>query len=199
MFRFYGLFDFTRMGLRYTRNKLCNPGLDKIAAMNGVKALKAKNINSKRFLDKLRELNPDAIVSVSAPQIFRKKLLELPRLGCWNVHGGRLPRYRGMMPAFWTLFNGEKEGAITIHKMNSKLDDGEILYQYVYPIELGETLDHLIRRSKIKAAEVLLEALEILRQRDFQLVPNNTQKATYFTFPSAKDVKRFRRKGLKLI
>lgn len=199
MLRFYGFFNFIRMQFRYLSAKLFKTGLDQMAEANGINVLRTKNINSKSFLRKLADLNPDVVVSVSASQIFRSRLLELPRLGCWNVHGGRLPRYRGMMPAFWTLFNGEREGAITVHKMNARLDDGDILYQHVYPVEPGESLDHLVSRSKILGAGVLLKALDMLTRRDWKLLPNDADQATYYSFPTPQEVKLFKDKKLKLL
>ena len=104
-----------------------------------------------------------------------------------------------MMPSFWTLLNGEREGAITIHRMNPRLDDGEILHQHVYPIEARESLDQLIKRTKAMAAQVLLDALEMLSRGDYELKPNDIEQATYYSFPTYEDVRAFRRAGLKLL
>ncbi len=199
MLRFYGPVDFLRMTWRYLLSKIRGANLARLAARSGVPMLKTRNINSKSFLARLRGMNPDVVVSVSAPQIFRKRLLSTPRLGCWNLHGGKLPRYRGMMPSFWTLLSGEREGAITVHKMNPRLDDGDILHQYVYPIQPGESLDHLIVRTKVLGARVLLDALDKLASGDFRLQPNDAAQATYFSFPTPKEVRAFRKKGLKLL
>ncbi|MFH1010165.1 MAG: formyltransferase family protein, partial [bacterium] len=199
MMRFYGPRDFGRMALRYLWKRLREPNLRTLATQQGAAFFPAQDINSDEFLTHLAKMEPDVIVSVAAPQIFRKRLLRLPRLGCWNIHGGYLPRYRGMMPAFWTLLHGEKEGAITIHKMNSRLDDGEILLQKTYPILPGESLDHLIRRSKTLGARILLDALEMLHHGDHELLPNDRAQATYFSFPASDDVRRYRNKGLKLV
>jgi methionyl-tRNA formyltransferase len=199
MVAFYGRRDFGRMVLRYLWRRFRGPNLTRLAGRRGVEVFAVRDINSDEFLDRLGEMAPDVVVSVAASQIFRKRLLNLPRLGCWNVHGGWLPRYRGMMPAFWTLLSGETKGAVTVHKMNSRLDAGDILAQHIYSIEPRESLDHLIRRSKILAAKVLLDALEQLHRGEYELQPNDSAKATYFSFPTPEDVRRFRKKGLKLL
>jgi len=199
MLQFYGPRDFGRMASRYLWKRLCEANLRTLATRRGAAFFPAQDINSVEFLSRLAEMEPDAVVSVAAPQIFRKRLLSLPRLGCWNIHGGYLPRYRGMMPAFWTLLNGENKGAITVHKMNARLDDGEILLQKTYPIPPGESLDHLIRRSKTLGARVLLDALKMLHTGDYELLPNDRTQATYFSFPTRLDVQRFRSRGLKLV
>jgi len=199
MVNFYGIRDFCRMGLRYLLKRLRNPSLTALAARHGVRVFSVRDINSTEFLNHLAEMKPDVIVSVAASQIFRQRLLNLPPRGCWNVHGGCLPRYRGMMPAFWTLLHGERTGAITVHRMNSRLDDGEILLQRMYPIESGESLDHVISHSKTLGAGVLLDALEMLYRGDYTLLPNDRAEATCFTFPTRGDVRRFREKGLRLL
>jgi methionyl-tRNA formyltransferase len=83
--------------------------------------------------------------------------------------------------------------------MNTRLDDGEILLQKTYPIIPGESLDHLIRRSKILGARILLDALEMLHRGDYELLPNDRAQATYFSFPMRDDVRRFKKKGVKLV
>jgi hypothetical protein len=55
------------------------------------------------------------IVSVSCPQIFKKELIELPARGCLNVHGASLPQYRGVMPSFWMLANGERQAGVSVY------------------------------------------------------------------------------------
>jgi methionyl-tRNA formyltransferase len=199
MLKFYGPIDFIRLGWRYFLARLKGSRMRSGARSAGVTVSDEPDINAEPFLERLKSLNIDAVVSVAASQIFRKKLLELPRLGCWNVHGGRLPRFRGMMPAFWTLMEGESEGAVTVHKMNSRLDDGDILLQRLYPIQDGEPLHDLIVRSKRIAAGALLDALETLHTGNYELQPNDRNQATIFTFPTKEEVQKFRRKGIRLI
>jgi methionyl-tRNA formyltransferase len=164
-----------------------------------VPLLPTSNINGAEYLARLRALAPDVIISVNAPQIFKRKLLELPRLGCINVHGALLPKYRGRLPSFWVLLNGEKETGVTVHFMNEDLDDGPIIRQRIVPIAPDETQHSLLLKTKQVGAELLLEALEDLERGSAQLKVNARELATYNSFPTPQDGRRFRQLGRRFI
>ena len=147
----------------------------------------------------IRQLNLDLIVSVAAPQVFKSALIAVPRIGCINIHNAKLPKYRGMLPNFWQMYHGEKSVGTSIHRINDKIDDGDILLQKETPIQPGETLDSLIRRTKKIGANMMIEAIEGLKSGLLQPIVNSSAQATYFGFPSKNDVSEFRRKGGRLI
>ncbi len=70
------------------------------------------------FIDKLKELNPDVICVVAYGKILPKEVLDIPHLGCINVHGSLLPKYRGAAPIQWAVINGEKKTGITTMYMD---------------------------------------------------------------------------------
>ena len=164
-----------------------------------VPLLPTDNINGAAYLGTLRALAPDVIVSVNAPQVFKRRLLQLPRLGCINVHGALLPKYRGRLPSFWVLLNGEKETGSTVHFMNEQLDDGPIVLQRTIPIAPDETQHSLLLKTKRLGAELLLEALAALEQGAVEPQINATEQATYYSFPTPEDGRRFRALGLRFI
>jgi methionyl-tRNA formyltransferase len=161
--------------------------------------LPTHDINSAEYLGRLRALAPDVIISVNAPQIFRRRLLALPRLGCINVHGALLPKYRGRLPSFWVLLNGEKETGVTVHFMNEHLDDGPIILQRPVPIAPRESQHSLLLKTKKLGAELLLEAIEQLERGGVELKDNAREQATSYTFPTPEDGRRFRQQGLRFI
>jgi methionyl-tRNA formyltransferase len=126
-------------------------------------------------------------------------LIDLPRLGCINIHHAPLPRYRGMMPNFWQLYHGEKSVGITIHKINPKIDEGEIILQKQVPIKAGESLDELIRRTKQLGAHFMVEAIEMVRNGRVKFKENRPEEGSYFSFPTREDVKKFRAMGHRLL
>jgi methionyl-tRNA formyltransferase len=136
---------------------------------------------------------------VAAPQVFREPLIGLPRLGCINIHNSKLPKYRGMLPNFWQMFHGEKTVGTTIHRINAGIDDGEILMQEETLIHAGEDLDSLIRRTKVLGARFMVEMLRRFRTNEVRALPNPKEEATYFTFPTRRDVAEFRKRGFRLI
>lgn len=197
MFGFYGLFNFIRMGMLYVFKKLKGVSIRNLTKNYNVPVFEVENVNDKTFLDKLNALEVDLVISVAAPQKFKAELLSIPGKGCINIHSGKLPKYRGMLPSFWTLLNEKKSGAVTIHKMNANLDDGEIILQQDVEIVPNETLDSYIKKTKKLGAEMMLRAIKSFRDDKVELKPNNKNESTYNSFPTRDDVKRFRRQGLK--
>ena len=215
MFEFYGFLNFIILGLRYSYQKVLNLFAVKIFKGNlwGAYSLEhyflkhkwniisIKDINSGESLEYLKRLNLDLIVSVAASQIFKKDVLELPKYGCINIHNARLPKNRGMMPCFWALLNYDKEpySAMTIHRMNEKLDDGEIILQEEFKLDPNESLYDLLVRTKKMNAHLLMKVLDIYRKGELEYQPNDASLSTYHSFPTKNDVKKFKAKGLKLL
>lgn len=210
MYAFYGPWDFLRVGLRYVLFKLAAKApawarrgrffsVEHVCRFYGVQVVHARDVNSPEFLAMLAPLNLDLIISVAAPQVFREKLIGLPRLGCINIHNSKLPKYRGMLPNFWQLYHGERTVGTTIHRINAGIDDGEILLQTQTPVEPGESLHSLIRRTKDLGAHLMIDMVRRFRTGDVHAMPNSRDEATYYTFPTREDVVEFRRRGQRLI
>jgi len=154
------------------------------------------DINSNDFLDQLRSMDVSLIVSVACPQIVRSDLLQLPENGCINIHGALLPLYRGRMPSFWVLANGETKTGVTVHYMNEKVDDGPIIVQKEVPIEPDDTLHSLILRSKVGCgANALVEAVKKILSGNVDVMPNDAALGSYFSKPTPEAVFEFRRRG----
>jgi len=214
MIDFYGYSNFFILGIKYAVYKVLNaisiklfkgnfPGafsVEHILLKNNVNIIEVKNINSKGSLQYLSSLNLDIIFSIAASQIFKKDVLNISKIGCFNIHTSKLPKNRGMMPNFWSLnnFDIDPVSAITIHKMNETLDDGEILLQKLFNLDPKETLDSLIRRTKKLSVIAFLEAIEILGKGNINYIVNDSKYASYNTFPTKDDVKRFKAKGYRL-
>lgn len=193
----FGPVAFVRYGTRYTLAKLLRRGPAQVARRHGVPIANAPDINAPEFLDKLRALEFDLIISVACPQIFRAEILALPPRGCINVHSGALPKYRGQLPTFWALYDGQAEAAVTVHYMNAKVDDGPILLQETTPIAPGESQASLMIRCKQIGGRLLAEALDMLAARDAPELLNPRHEATYFSFPTREQAREFRRRGGK--
>lgn len=103
----------------------------------------------------LENEKPDIIFSVYFRKVFSKKILNLPKLGCVNIHPSKLPFYRGPTPTAWMILNGEKEFGITIHKMDSGIDTGDILIQKTFEIGHRETGFELYSRAMSLGADLL--------------------------------------------
>lgn len=210
MYDFYGWLDFFRMGVRYAAYKslaattICmRPksiySIAQLCENHCIQVIHETAINAKSFLDRLEEMNPDLIISVAAPVIFKKDLIEFPKHGCINIHHAPLPNYRGMMPNFWQLYHGEKSVWITIHEINPGIDEGRIIMQKGVDIIPGETLDSLIKRTKKIGAHMIIEAINLIKYGKVDYKENPVNEGSYFSFPTREDVKEFKRRGHKII
>ncbi len=110
----------------------------------------------------LRELRPDVLVAFTFPYRLPPEVLNAPRLGAFNVHGGKLPAYRGPQPVFWEILNRETEGAATLHRMDENLDHGPIVASRLVPIAPEDTHGlHCVRIAfaAVQLVEVLFGSL----------------------------------------
>ncbi len=164
-----------------------------------IKCIPCDDINGDEFLTSLRHINLDLIISVACPKIFKKELLLIPKKGCINIHHAPLPRYRGMMPNFWQLYHGEKNAGITVHKINCGIDDGDILLQEIVPIRAEESLESLIKRTKRIGAKHVIEAINSIKEDNYEKIENKKEEGSYFSFPTREDVQKFREKGLRIL
>lgn len=99
-------------------------------------------INSKKTAQLVKDLNCELGIVFGA-KILKERIFSVPKLGMINIHQGLIPEYRGMPPAFWELYNEEKETGISIHKVVTKLDAGEVYFQGKVPITDEDNLSSL--------------------------------------------------------
>ncbi len=207
---FYGPADFVRMASWYAFCKLAarlpRPRASKrffsiaqVCRAYGVALDTVQDVNAPAFLERLRGMKLDLIVSVAAPQIFCGNLIRVPRLGCINIHSSKLPKYRGMLPNFWQMYHGEPVIGTTIHRINDALDDGAILLQREQAVPPGDTLHERICLTKREGAHLMIEAIEQAFAGTLEEHPNERTAGSYFTFPTRKDVREFRRRGMRLL
>jgi methionyl-tRNA formyltransferase len=157
------------------------------------------NPNHEEYRTKIAALRPDLLVSVACPYILRDKLLSLPSQGCINIHHAPLPRYKGMMPTFWQMYQGERQVGVTIHTMAARVDEGSALLQEQLPIVPGESLDCLIRRTKRHGAHCMVKVLRQVAQGTQTIVAAEDLNGSYFTFPTPDEIREFRRRGYRAI
>jgi methionyl-tRNA formyltransferase len=169
-----------------------------VAKKYGVPVTEAVNVNSDEFLTHLREAGVEFIVSISGTQFYGKKLRDQTSKGIVNCHGALLPKYRGLMPSFWTLANGDTEGGVSVHFVNEKIDDGPIIVQKRYRIWPRDTVEGIMARSKDLAAEAIIECVHLVESGDFEMMPNDESESTDFTMPTREDLKRLRATGHRL-
>ncbi len=199
MFRFYGLIDFIRLSLRFVLVKLRHISIATLAQEHGIDVVPADSVNSQEYIQTVENLVPDVIVSVAAPEIFREGILVAPRIKCINIHSGRLPIYRGMMPNFWQLLHGESHATITVHEMAEKLDAGGIIKTKEFPLKEHDSLDRVIVGTKQEGARLMIDVLCDIQGGKLDATPLDMSSASYFSFPQPKDVRALRKRGHKML
>lgn len=197
-FQTFGAAATASLAARTVSAKVRRQSIADVCDRHGVLCEDIADVNDPAFLDRLRELGTTLIVSVSCPQIFKKPLIELPEHGCLNIHGAILPEYRGVMPSFWMLANGEKEAGVSIFFVTEDIDGGDLCGQRTFDIGDRETLDQFLRRSKAIAADLLLDVLRDIETESVSRKPLELGKGSYYSWPGRDDVRRFRAAGRRL-
>lgn len=127
----------------------------------------------------LKELNPDVIVVVAYGQLITKRILDLPKYGCINVHASLLPKYRGAAPIQWAVIDGEEASGVTIMKMDESLDTGDMIMKKEIALDSKETGGSLHDKLAILGANLLVEALEALENGTATYTKQDDSKMTY--------------------
>jgi len=127
----------------------------------------------------LEEIAPDAIAVVAYGHIFRRWLLELPPLGCVNVHFSLLPRHRGVAPVQWTILEGDEDAGVSVMRMDRGVDTGDVFHRVATPVRAGETAGGLLDRLAELGAPALVRTLDELERGEARAVPQEEEGATY--------------------
>ena len=130
-------------------------------------------------LTQLKQSDADVFVVVAYGQILSAKILKMPKLGCINVHGSILPKYRGAAPIQWCLYNGENETGITTMLMDVGMDTGPMLQIATTPIGLLDNTQDLADRLAAIGGDLLVETLLKLERQEIQPIPQDNLAATY--------------------
>jgi len=152
----------------------------KLAAEMGIPVYAPEDINHPVWVNRIRELDPDILFSFYYRKLIKKAILEIPRHGCYNLHGSLLPKYRGRCPANWVLVNGESETGITLHAMTTKPDEGGIVGQRVVEIDKDDSASSLFDKM-LKEVDPLMDAVlpGMLKGEIHQLTQDESQASYY--------------------
>jgi len=139
-----------------------------------------KNVNDPKFLNSIKNLNPELIVLAGYGQIVKKDFISLTKLGCINLHGGKLPEYRGSSPMNWSLINGEKEFTISIIQIDEGVDTGDILIEKSFQISINDTIKELQEKANKAFPELLVNAIEKIEQGTLRPKKQDESKSSYY-------------------
>ena len=163
-----------------------------------VPALALDDFHAEASLAALRALAPDLAV-IDGTYILKESVFSLPRLGAINLHCGRLPEYRGAPPAFWELYNGEREVGVTVHWVTAGVDEGPIIRQELVPLDPAPAGDpmrvvHEIWRDTLRpiGVRLLAEAVAAIAAGDGEGRRQDPAEGRTYRFPDYRTVRELR-------
>lgn len=165
------------------------PPVKELALTHDIPVFQPKSVKTDESYEILKGLNADIYVVVAYGRILPKRVLELPKYGCINVHASLLPKYRGASPIQAVIVNGEKETGVTIMQMNEGLDTGDILHVKKTPISEDDTGGTLHDRLAVMGAEALIEYLDILEKGERVAVKQDDALSNYAPLITKNDGK----------
>ncbi len=171
------------------------PSLREVKARHNIRVVGSKDVNDAETMTIIRGWQPDLVISIYLNQLIRRELIELPRLGCLNIHPALLPRNRGLFPYFWAMTNGDQETGVTLHWVDERFDTGDLLLQEVLSIDPDETMTSLQYKSAQVGGEMLIRGAELIEGGNPPHIPQDNSQATYYSWPRPADLRHFRRRG----
>ena len=159
--------------------KLTASAVKEVALANNIAVYQPENFKQTESIEQLAALNADLMIVVAYGLILPNNVLTTPRLGCLNVHGSLLPRWRGAAPFQRAIWAGDKETGVTIMQMDEGLDTGDMLKKVSCPIEDDETSASLYAKVAKQAPAVLIETVKQLQAGQLTAEKQDENIATY--------------------
>ena len=149
------------------------------ALAHNIPVMQPVNVSVPEVIDELRAYEPELIVVVAFGQFVTKKIREMPKYGCINVHASLLPKYRGAGPIQWAVINGEKESGVTTMYMCREIDKGDMLLKDTVTLNPKETGDSLHDKLSMMGGPLLLKTIDQLEDGSAVRIPQCEEESTY--------------------
>lgn len=166
---------------------LTMPEVKQVALEHNIPVYQMNSI--KEEYQELLVLKPDLIITAAYGQIVPEEILNLPRLGCINVHASLLPKYRGGAPVHYAIINGEEVTGVTIMYMAKKMDAGNIISQATVEIAHDETTGQLYDRLSEVGADLLVDTLPSIINQTNESIAQDESLVTYAPIIKHEDEK----------
>ncbi len=162
------------------RGKKLQPTPVKVfAESKNIPVYQPERIKSEEFTAFLRTIEADIYVVVAYGQILSQEILDIPPLGCVNVHGSLLPKYRGAAPIQWSVINGDEKTGVTIMYMDKNCDTGDMILKEEMDILPDDTYESLHDRMAPIGAETLMRALELIEKGEARAEKQDDSLSTH--------------------
>jgi methionyl-tRNA formyltransferase len=148
------------------------------AVKHGLAVYQPAKVKTDKAREYLSQFHPHAMVIVAYGHIVPQWMIDLPPLGCINLHASLLPKYRGAAPINWAIIRGEKETGVTTMKIDAGMDTGDMLLERREPIRGDDTTETLGARLSVTGADLMIETLRKLERGEVTPRPQNHALAT---------------------
>ena len=159
--------------------KLQYSAVKEYALQHGIPVFQPETLKTEEVQAALRAYGADLFVVVAYGKLLPKAVLDMPRLGCINVHGSLLPKYRGAAPIQWSVLNGDKEAGVSTMYLAEGMDSGDVIDAASTPIGEGESFGSVYERLKTLGGELLVKTLRSIEAGTVQAVPQKEDEVTY--------------------
>ncbi|HIJ70277.1 MAG TPA: methionyl-tRNA formyltransferase [Planctomycetes bacterium] len=146
----------------------------------GIETISPQNPNEAEVQKYLQQFDADLFVLAAYGKILKQQTIDIPKLMCLNLHGGRLPEYRGSSPMNWVLINGEDSFGLSIIKVDSGVDTGDVLAERSFEVSINDTICDLHNIANEQFPLMLLEAIEKIEQGGYEFKRQDNSSASYF-------------------
>ena len=170
---------FTQPDKPRSRNKVTPSPVKEYALTHDIPVFQPAKMRDGTALADFRALAPELAVVAAYGRILPEEMLEVPPMGCINVHASLLPKYRGAAPINWAILNGEKETGVTIMHMAKECDTGDMILVKKQSIRPDETAEELFKELAALGADAISEAIGQIKGSTAQRVPQDEAQATY--------------------
>jgi len=157
-----------------------NSSLRELIKRRSIPLLSVDNVNTASQIERIRGFESDLFIVAGFPTIFRRALIDIPKIGIINLHAGRLPQYRGGSPLNWQLINGEETGWVSVIRLMEGIDTGPILAEKSFPIGARDTIAGLHKKANQIFPELVLTVLEDLEKIWCTSTVQDEEKAQYW-------------------
>jgi hypothetical protein len=188
--------------IRFFRKKLFRwgkyPSIENFLEKFGFKSELITTLNGENIRSELASLDPDVFIFCPFDKIAGPKFLEIPKIGTYNVHLGKLPQYKGGYSSFWVLRFNDQTGGSSIHKAVPELDAGELLAEVEKPVR-KKSMDSLMLDTVTKTGEMVSQFIDDLENKSLQPIETSGRPSGYYYIPDKKDFKEFYKLNCRLI
>ncbi len=171
------------------RRIITPPPVKTLALQYDIPVYQPEKVKEEEFISTLASIKPDIITVIAYGQILPKRVLEIPKIGCINVHASLLPKYRGAAPIQWAVMNGETVTGVTTMWMDEGLDTGDVFFQESIVIKEEWTTLDLFKELSHLGGKLLLKTLAHIKSGNLIRKPQDHEKSTYAPMLKKEDGK----------